>query len=300
MVADASALPPEVRALYPFESHVLGLPDGNRLHYVDEGEGEPVVLLHGNPTWSFLYRRFIEHYRDGRRCVAPDHIGFGLSSKPTDGGYYSIERHASNFGALMEGLDLRDVTLVLQDWGGPIGMAWAVSHRERVKRLVVLDTLLAVEALPVKIPLWFRVMRSRPLGELLFGRLNLFVRGFVERRGTKRDLTDAEKAAYRLPFRSAAERAGVVAFPRLIPTKPGDRTYDLIRSIEEALPAFDVPALMVSATDNPTFSQDDARSLAALIPRVDGPHFVEASHYLQEDAPAAILSHMDRFLEANP
>lgn len=304
--ANDRPLPPEVRALFPFESRFLDLPDGNRMHYVDEGEAEgeaaaePIVFAHGNPTWSFLYRRFIAHYRGSRRAVAMDHIGFGLSSKPTDIGYYTIERHIQHFGALMEELDLRDVTLVMQDWGGPISMGWAIEHRDRIKRLVVLDTMLGVERVPMSLPWWFLLMRRRPLGDLLYGRLNLFVRGMVERMGTNRTLSAAERTAYRWPFRSAAERAGVVAFPRLIPRAPGDATYDLLRAIEQAVPELDVPALVVWADGDPGFSTEMAEQTAALLRRADGPHFVPASHYLQEDAPEAIIEHIDRFLAAHP
>ena len=302
------ALPAPVRELFPFESKFLDLPDGNRMHYVDEGEtdgegadaGESIVFAHGNPTWSFLYRRFIDHYRDTHRAVAMDHIGFGLSTKPTDAAYYSIETHARNFGALMDHLDLRDVTLVIPDWGGPIAMGWAIEHRERIKRLVVLDTMLGVSRVRVSLPWWFMLMRKRPLGELLYGRLNLFVRGFVERMGTQRSLTEAERTAYRLPFRSAAERAGVVAFPRLIPQRPGDPTYDLLRRIEETVAEWELPALVVWADADAGFSAEMARQAVALLRQADGPHFVPASHYLQEDAPAEIMQQIDGFLTRNP
>lgn len=293
-------LPDDVKALYPFQSRFLDLPDGNRVHYVDEGEGEPVVFVHGNPTWSFLYRRFVDHFRATHRAVALDHIGFGLSSKPHDQGYFSLERHVENFGALMEHLGLSDVTLVMQDWGGPISMGWALQHSDRVKRLVVLDTALGVTKIAAAIPWWFRVMRKRPIGEFLYGRLNFFVRGFVERIGTKRSLTEAETTAYRLPFRSAAERAGVIAFPRLIPSRPGDMSYELFTRIEDALPGFQQPALVVWADSDPAFSQEVGRQTAALLPNAEGPHFVEASHYLQEDAPDAIIEHMDRFFAEHP
>jgi haloalkane dehalogenase len=144
------------------------------------------------------------------------------------------------------------------------------------------------------------LMRKRPLGELLYGRLNLFVRGFVERMGTQRSLTEAERTAYRLPFRSAAERAGVVAFPRLIPQRPGDPTYDLLRRIEETVAEWELPALVVWADADAGFSAEMARQAVALLRQADGPHFVPASHYLQEDAPAEIMQQIDGFLTRNP
>ena len=113
---------------------------GVRLHYVDEGSGEPVVMLHGNPTWGYVYRGFVARLADSRRCIVPDHMGFGRSDKPLDGGQYTLSRHVENLTALLLDLDLRDVTLVMQDWGGPIGFGFAVEHPERVKRLVILNT----------------------------------------------------------------------------------------------------------------------------------------------------------------
>ena len=127
-------------ALYPFAPHYLDV-DGHRMHYVDEGEGEVVLMLHGNPSWSFLYRDLIGELQRDHRTVAPDHIGCGLSDKPGDDAYdYTLASRVSDVSRLVEELDVRDITLVVHDWGGMIGMAWATRHADRVARLVVLNT----------------------------------------------------------------------------------------------------------------------------------------------------------------
>jgi len=126
--------------LYPFESHWLDL-DGLRYHYLDEGDGEVVVAVHGNPTWSFYYRDLVKALSDDWRVVVPDHMGCGLSDKPSDDDYdYTLSRRIDDFGALMDDLDLTDINLVVHDWGGMIGLGWAVRNPERIKRLVILNT----------------------------------------------------------------------------------------------------------------------------------------------------------------
>lgn len=134
------AAPPWLsRAHYPFAPHYFPT-DAGRLHYVDEGNGPPVVMLHGNPTWSFLYRHLIGHLAPDYRCIAPDFIGFGRSDKPADWSYRPQD-HAAHLDALMTQLDLRAVTLVVHDWGGPIGLSWALRHPDRVRRLVITKNL---------------------------------------------------------------------------------------------------------------------------------------------------------------
>src|SRR5581483_2135270 len=164
----------------PFQSHFLDL-DGLRYHYVDEGRGEPIVLLHGNPTWSFYYRKLILGLRDSYRTIAPDHIGCGFSDKPSDARYsYRLERRVKDLERLIDHLDLGDkVTLVLHDWGGMIGMTYAHRHPEQIRRLVILNT--GAFLLPVGNPfpwsLW--LCRNPLLGPMLVRRLNAFCRGSV-------------------------------------------------------------------------------------------------------------------------
>lgn len=159
--------------IYPFSHHSFERPAG-RMHYVDEGSGAPIVMVHGNPAWSFLYRRLITRFSDRYRCVAPDHIGFGLSDKPTDWSYRPKD-HADNLAALIDYLELEGITLVVQDWGGPIGLSYALDNPERIDRLVILNTWMW----PVDRDWYYRVysgFMGGPLGRYLIRRHNFFAR----------------------------------------------------------------------------------------------------------------------------
>ena len=157
------------RALYPFSGHLFDVGNGVNLHYLDEGRGPPVVMLHGNPTWSFMYRNLVLELRDRFRCIVPDHVGCGLSDKPDETRYeYTLARRVADLTALLDHLHVTDnVTLVLHDWGGMIGMAWATQFPERVKRLVVLNTAAFPMPADAKLPrsLWWG--RNTALGALL-------------------------------------------------------------------------------------------------------------------------------------
>src|SRR6266508_3517334 len=186
---------------------------GLRLAYVEDGEGAPVVFLHGEPTWSFLWRKVIPPVRDaGFRCVAPDLVGFGRSDKPTAESWYSFDRHTEVIASLLDDLDLRDVTLVLHDWGGPIGLRIAVEQPDRVARLVAMDTGIFTGHQPMS-EAWQRfadfVARTEDLPI-----------GFLVRQGCARDPGDEVTAAYEAPFPEPAAKAGAKAFPALIPRRP--------------------------------------------------------------------------------
>jgi haloalkane dehalogenase len=186
---------------------------GLRMAHVEDGEGPPVVFLHGEPTWSFLWREVIPPVRDaGLRCVAPDLVGFGRSDKPTRQSWYSFDRHTELIASLFEDLDLRDTTLVLHDWGGPIGLRIAVEQPDRVTRLVAMDTGIFTGHQPMS-DAWRRfadfVARSDDLPI-----------GFMVRRGCARDPGDEVAAAYEAPFPEPAAKAGAKAFPALIPQRP--------------------------------------------------------------------------------
>ena len=161
------------REEYPFESHYFDVPAGS-LHYVDEGCGQPIVMVHGNPTWSYLYRHLIKRLRSEYRCLAPDHLGFGLSDKPKDWSYLPAD-HATNLTALIEELGLKNITLVVQDWGGPIGLSYAVDHPENVARIIIMNTW----AWPVNRD-WYYIAFSGfvggPIGRMLIRRYNFFAK----------------------------------------------------------------------------------------------------------------------------
>jgi haloalkane dehalogenase len=278
-VTDAVRTPDELLADlpdFPFEPRFREV-DGLRLAHIDEGEGAPVVFVHGEPTWSFLWRKVIPSVRDaGFRCIAPDLAGFGRSDKPMDIGWYSYERHCEQFGQLLETLDVRGATVVVHDWGGPIGLRAAVEHPERIERMVITDTGLFTG-------------RQR-MSEAWIAFRNFVERtedlpvGFLVRGACKNDPGDDVIAAYDAPFPSVASKAGARSFPLMLPTSPDAPGAAAGQRVLEALREDDRPTLMLWADSDPILSLDTGRRFAQAIGRAE-PEVVEnASHFLQEDA----------------
>jgi haloalkane dehalogenase len=287
--------------LYPFEGRFLDR-GGVRLHYLDEGRGDPVVMLHGNPTWSFFYRDLILGLRDRCRVIAPDHIGCGLSDKPGDDRYaYTLQSRVEDLDALLEHLGLReDLTLVLHDWGGMIGMAWASRHPERVRRLVVLNTAAFLPAPPKRLPWQLRLVRNTPLGPPLARGLGLFSWGLV-RFCSVRPLAPAVRAGYLAPYRSWTERIAVLRFVQDIPLRPGDRAYELVRSVEEALPRFrGVPMLICWGERDFVFDASFLASWRQRFPGAEVHSFADAGHLVLEDAGERVLPLVRDFLDRHP
>jgi haloalkane dehalogenase len=260
---------------FPFTSHYRDV-DGLRLAHLDEGEGAPVIFLHGEPTWSFLWRKVIPPVRDaGFRCLAPDLAGFGRSDKPTDISFYSYDRHVELTGTLLDDLDVRGATVVVHDWGGPIGLRLAIEHAERIERLVILDTgLFNGHQRMTDAWLAFRdfVARTEDLP------VGMLVRG-----ACKNDPGDAVIAAYDAPYPDAASKAGARAFPLLIPNAPGAPGAAAGQRVIDALAADRRPTLMLWADSDPVLplavGERFAESIGRPAPRV----IEDASHFLQED-----------------
>jgi haloalkane dehalogenase len=258
---------------YSFEPHYVEL-GGMRMHYVDEGGGDTVLLLHGEPTWSYLYRKLIAGLR-GHRCVAPDWFGFGRSDKPTEVGWYSYDRHYASLEAFVEELDLRDVTLVVQDWGGPIGFRLCVERPERIARLVVLNTGIGARA-PSEEWLRFQGFMRRVGLDIVTGQL--------VRLSLVQPVDDEVIAAYDAPFPVPESRAGVVAFPELVATDSDHPSAAAMLDVRERLRSFDRPALVLFSDSDPIFSRRAAEVMAGLLPGAELADPVEgAGHFLQED-----------------
>jgi haloalkane dehalogenase len=295
-----ATLPESTRALYPFESHFITLSDGQRMHYVDEGppDGRVLVFAHGYPLWSFVYRAFVIYFAaQGYRCIAVDHIGYGLSDKPTSRRYHTLRRHIHNLMECLAHLEVRDVTLVMEDWGGPIGLGYAVRHAANVRRLVVMNSWAFQDTLANPLPPLARLAVRRGLGELIFGTLNVGLHLLVQR-WTVRTLSEAVLAAYQAPFREARSRTALIQFPRMISASPHHPSAASMREIEHGLPLFEhTPSLLLWGAQNPVFSFEVAGHWKTLLPLASGPHFVEgAGHVLPEDRPEAVVEHLDAFL----
>ncbi|MGH2917330.1 MAG: haloalkane dehalogenase [Solirubrobacteraceae bacterium] len=260
---------------FPYEPHFREF-DGLRLAHLDEGEGPPVWFMHGEPTWSFLWRKVFAPVVDaGFRAIVPDLPGFGRSDKPTDIRWYTYERHYDAMAALLDELDLRGATMVVHDWGGPIGLRLAVDQRERFDRLVILDTGLATGHWQMN-DLWLafrdfvRATEDLPIGRVVRG-------------GCHADPGKEVLAAYDAPYVNAASKAGARAFPELLPTGPDDPGAQTGRRLIAALREDDRPTLSLWGAQDPVLPVELGRAFTAAIGR-DPPEIVEdAGHYLQED-----------------
>jgi haloalkane dehalogenase len=260
---------------FPFEPRYRAL-DGLRLAHLDEGEGAPVIFMHGEPTWSYLWRRVIPPVREaGFRCLAPDLAGFGASDKPTDVGWYSYDRHTATAGTLLSDLDVRGATIVVHDWGGPIGLRLAVENPDRIERLVILDTgLFTGHQKMTDAWIAFRdfVVRTDDLPV-----------GLLVRRACKTDPGDEVIAGYDAPFPSVASKAGARAFPQLIATSPDAPGAAAGQRVLEALREDRRPTLMLWADSDPVLPLSVGERFAASIGRPAPRAIEDASHFLQED-----------------
>ena len=275
---------------WPYEPRWFDSADG-RLHYVDEGprDGKPVVMVHGNPTWGYLYRNFISGLVDaGFRCVVPDHLGFGRSDKPDDAKLYQVPRHAERLDALLESLDLHEATLVCQDWGGPTGFYWATRHPERLAALCVLNTIAHRPRREVELPLPLKLFRTPIVGEVMVKGANLFVRVFLLKAGIMhKDRIDANmRAAYTTPHPTYASRTSILVFPREIPADQTGRVADFLGEVEAGLEELkDKPTMIAWAMKDVAFLPQylDEMWLRSF-PNAVVLRLPDAGHYVQEDA----------------
>jgi cis-3-alkyl-4-acyloxetan-2-one decarboxylase len=289
------ALDGDFDGTFPFESRYLRAGKTN-LHYVDEGPSEapPLLFLHGNPTWSYLWRRPIADLSAaGRRCVAYDHMGFGRSEKPPRMSAYTLERHIENALALIDELDLRDLTLVAHDWGGPIGLGAMLERPERLNAVVLMNTW--AWELPSWLPPFIREFRTEGLGEILALGGNLFVES-IPGGMARRDVDPVMMDAYRAPFPDYWSRAGTLAFQREIPLTERDRSAPMISSIHERLPQLDVPVLLLWGMRDPVFQPVFLDQWRELFPNAEVAALEDASHFVVEDRPDAVIGAIERFL----
>jgi haloalkane dehalogenase len=268
--------------LYPFESRYAEVAD-SLVHYIDEGSGPPLLLLHGNPTWSFLYRDVVKGLRDRYRCIAVDYPGFGLSSAAPGYGYTPAE-HAGVLEQFVLRLDLTGVTMMVQDWGGPIGFAVATRHPDRFAAFVIGNTW----AWPKSDPgtqLFSRLLGG-PIGRRLIAQRNVFVERILPGGVRRRSLPDAVMDAYRGPFPTPASRRPTAVFPReILQSRP------FLAEIERRLPRVrDHPALIVWPTRDVAFRDRELRRWEQLFPAHRTVSLDGAGHYIQEDAPDEIVA----------
>jgi haloalkane dehalogenase len=273
---------------YHFAPHYAEI-DGLRLHYVDEGDGEPVVCFHGEPTWAFLYRKLVAPLRAaGRRVILPDYAGFGRSDKPTDRRFYSYDRHVGLVSALLVRLDLRRTTVLVHDWGGPIGLRWAVENADRVARLVILNTGLFTGRVSKGFLTWRDFAERNP---------DLPV-GFVIRSATTTELPDAVVSAYEAPFPTPESKAGAAQFPLLVPTSDDQPGAAEMQAVADELARWAKPVLVAFSDSDPVFPYPRAgQAFCDLIPGAGDQVPIEgAAHFLSEDAGERIAERIVGFV----
>jgi pimeloyl-ACP methyl ester carboxylesterase len=287
--------------LYPFTGSYLNL-DGISMHYLDEGKGDPVVMLHGNPTWSFFYRNLVLGLRDRCRAIVPDYIGCGLSDKPDDKRYdYSLERRVQDLARLLEQLHIQErITLVMHDWGGMIGMTYAVRHVERIARLVILNTAAfhLPPAKPLPPSLW--LVRHTPLNDFLVRRSGLFCR-LVARWGCCRPMSELVYEGYLSPHSHGENRLAHLRFVQDIPLQPGDRSYALVTDVQERLGAFrGTPTLILWGEKDFVFDHHFLEVWQQTLPDAEVHRFANAGHLVLEDAGEEILQIVRQFFANHP
>lgn len=284
----------ELGDLYPFDPHYVDVA-GGRMHYVDEGDGPPIVMLHGNPTWSFYYRELIRGLRERYRVIAPDHIGCGLSDKPPE--YpYTLSQHIENLSALIDHLKLDGVTLAVHDWGGAIGFGWAVRNPERARRFIVFNTA----AFPGgRIPFRIRICGWPILGEIVVLRFNAFARAAIRMACCHRErMTPEVVRGYLHPYDRPRHRIAQLCFVRDIPTARSVPSYPVLEQIEAALPQFQRrPMVIFWGMRDFCFTERFLAEWITRFPEATVHRFEDAGHYVVEDAHERILPRIEAFLE---
>ncbi len=287
-------LPPVVRELYPFESRFLRLESGHRMHYIDEGTGPPLLLLHGNPTWSFYYRDIIRDLRSDYRCIAPDHIGCGLSDKPqheNDG----IVAHVDNLLELVAHLDLKEVTLVIHDWGGPIGFLTAMHTPDRFRRFITFNTAATLLSLPRILTL----LRRPGLGALVIQRLNGMLRaGFMSTRVNGHGMPATVRKGYLHPYDTPTHRHAILRFVQEIPVESDHPNRALLETMAGGGTVFaGRPHLVIWGMRDPVFGPPYLADWHQRFPTAEVHRIEDAGHWVIEEASPRILPLMREFLE---
>jgi haloalkane dehalogenase len=286
---------------YPFTPKSFVHPNGLTQSYLDEGEGDPVLMLHGNPSWSYYWRHLVLGLRDDYRCIVPDHIGMGLSDKPDDKAYqYTLRSRIQDLDRLLSHLDLGDdLTLAVHDWGGMIGFGWALKHGARIKRLVILNT--AAFPLPASKPMpWqLKLGRDYNLGALAIRGFNAFAAG-ATRQGVVRKMPADVLKAYEAPYDSWKNRIATLRFVQDIPLAPGDRAWDVVEEAGKRLASFaDRPAYLGWGLQDFVFDHHFLKGFEDALPRAEKQIYEDAGHYVLEDKHELLVPRIRDFLDRN-
>jgi haloalkane dehalogenase len=289
---------------YPFTPKAFVHANGLRQSYLDEGPraGEVVLMLHGNPSWSFYWRKLVAGLSDRYRCIVPDHMGMGLSDRPGDDRYaYTLQSRIDDLDALLTHLGISGpVTLAVHDWGGMIGFGWALKHSARVKRLVILNTSAFPLPKEKAMPLRLSMGRDSKVGGWLIRRFNLFARGAAWL-GTRKHLSKDVRAAYAGVYDGWDQAISTLRFMQDIPLKPGDRAWDLVEASGKKLPDYaDRPAFIGWGLKDFVFDKHFLHGFQRALPRAHVHAFKDASHYVLEDKAEVLVPAIRAFLDRHP
>jgi cis-3-alkyl-4-acyloxetan-2-one decarboxylase len=286
-------LPAFLRKQYPFSPHTFELPCGNSMSYVDVGKGPIVVMLHGNPTWSFYYRNLIKLLQNKYRVIAPDHIGCGLSSKPQQY-QYRLNTHIDNIELLLDHLKIEKTSLVLHDWGGAIGMGYAVRNPQRIQSISILNTAAYRSS---NIPLRIQICRTPLLGDLVIRGCNGFARGAIFMAVTKKMSPDIAKG-FLFPYDSWSNRIATLRFVQDISLSETDYSYTTLSNIEKGLEFFkNTPMLICWGGKDFCFNDHFYRQWQNKFPEAECHYFSAAGHYVLEDAFAQVGPLIEQFFD---
>ena len=288
--------------LYPYESHYLDR-GGLKYHYLDEGEGEPLLMVHGNPTWSFFFRSLIDAFKFDHRAIVPDHMGCGLSDKPDCNQYdFKLQSRIDDLSALITHLNLdRPLTLIVHDWGGMIGLAWALGNLEKIGRIIIMNTAAFFPPEQKAIPKRLQLIRTgNALMEQLVLRLNLFARAAVYMAPHKRMAADV-KAGLKAPYNCFNNRLATLKFVQDIPLDPQDPSGDIVMDVDNNIKQIDrFPILILWGGHDFVFNRDYYQEWRRRFPNASAHWFNDAGHYLLEDVPHKIIPLIRDFLHNHP
>ena len=291
-----------MRHLYPFTSHYLDL-NGLKYHYIDEGEGDPIVMVHGNPTWSFYFRELIKALSPQYRTIVPDHIGCGLSDKPDSKNYdYRLKNRVDDLEVLIQNLEIKEkITLVLHDWGGFIGMAYALRHPERIGRFVVMNTAAFLPPRDKPIPMMLKLIRIlRPFATLAVLGFNLFAYGALCKNSYK-GLPKDVKSGLIAPYNCWKNRIATLKFVQDIYLVEKNPSYGIVKQVEDGLESFtNFPMLICWGEHDFVFDHDYLSEWQRRFPEAEVHRFPDAGHYVLEDVPEKIIPLAQGFLKRHP
>ncbi len=292
----------EFSALYPFESRYLDI-NGLRYHYLDEGSGEPLLMLHGNPTWSFYFRRLIIAFRERYRVIVPDHMGCGLSDKPDGSRYdFRLKSRVDDLNALITHLNPdQPITLIVHDWGGMIGLAWALEHLERIGRLVIMNTAGFFPPGGKAIPLRLRLLRTpNPIMNWAVLHLNLFAAAAIHM-APRRRLPASVRSGLLAPYLNPQNRLATLKFVQDIPLGPKDPSGDIVAEVDRNLGRImDRPAQLIWGAHDFVFNRSYYDEWRRRVPHAQAHWLHDAGHYLLEDAPDTIIALIQGFMDKHP